>query len=134
MKHKLWPILLLSLLIGCREQRAGQVQEEQAQVVQKYHRAGYYTPVVSVDADGDISIDTDYVEPIWWVKFRCQHGEFRVNGDHGRRMYDKLSEGQNVYVLYNEVFYVNKKDNKESLEHKDFDFLDADHKPFTLEK
>lgn len=125
-------MLLLGLLafVGCREERVSEDYEEQAQVMSKRFYPAHDETTLNMVSNGNggmsLESDTDHIPDKWEIDFKCQHGAFTVKGDNAAKVYNKIEVGQNVFIAYREVLYVNKdKAGKESLEHKDFQFLDA---------
>ena len=102
-------LLLLCLLVlpGCIQWKTTYSPElrEQAVVVD----LAYCPPThgsgtgVGVTGGGNIAVSSVSVstQPAWATVFRCQHGQFIVQGEE---TYRSVSEGDTVTVVYREVY------------------------------
>lgn|GEM_PF-1222149 len=150
---------LFALLVGCKDVQleASAILHEDATVIAKIytpsrHESELGMKAMNLAGEGFGSISMDYggnigmgignglqisevdVPEKYGAVFRCQHGEFTSEGSDERHktLYNKLKEGENVDVTYNEIYRatyddVNKDGKKELTERVlvGYDFLDA---------
>jgi hypothetical protein len=109
----------------------------------------YNNPLGGIDINGnkgiiigeDMQISTSTIPEKYGVVFQCQHGTFTIQGDNKegeiskyKILYDKLwgHVGDTVNVIYQEIYHVYYKKNKETGKKEetkrvlvDLDFIDA---------
>lgn len=126
-------IVFCLLLASCGDEfdystKHSPVRIEQGVVVAKGYQPETTTSGggMGMSLDGDISfVGTSHTsKEKWAVVFRCQHNVlFTVDNS---TIYERLSEGDSVYIKYKEIWRVN---NVDTVKYKsrfvDFEFVDA---------
>lgn len=143
MRRTLTAMLFGLSLMGCdpREYRTetSALLHEEALVTKRVKTPAKHdidiVPTIDFEGNIGIGIDVDDIPEKYAVIFKCQHGEFIIQGSENRyqSLYDRLNEGDEVDVLYREVYkavYDRSKAEKELIEKRlvKYDFIDAEKK------
>ena len=83
---------------------------------------GYNTGKNSGVTISPVSVD---IPERFAVVFKCEHGKFVIDGEKGRKLYQKLEKGDRVEIRYREVIRVTSTETNIV----DLDFLDANKIP-----
>lgn len=119
--HYIIPLLLL----GCDipQYHTTDSKTEPATVTKTFFTASHTDVSATPNMDGGIDVDTTHVPAQFGVMFRCQHGEFCIQGSKDRHadLWKRMSAGDKVVVHYKEIYRYTKK----ATNFYDFDFIDA---------
>lgn len=117
---------LLIFLVGCMPPvETTHVLTEKAKVLQTCYNPGTHGTGVGFTSGGDVAFVSTTIQPKYAIVFECQHGRFIIEdegkGSRAAKLWERLKEGQEVLVQYQEEYV--KEDGKRKV--VGYKFVDA---------